>query len=319
MPPTPAPRPSPSRLAVLALAWMLLAKNLGPVGLWVLPRSLLSHLDLASWSMLVQLGTTAIGVALAFALLEKPLATLGLVPPSGAAAGATVLLAPALYVVFSWTALQIALPWLLDEIAHGHAHASRENAGAFGQTVTHAPLLVTLVWGALLAAFSEELAFRGALWTAVRELVVAIAPKGRRVDDDGNSLPPPDERCGELFGGIAATVVAGAVFGAMHADMQGSVGIVRVVATTCLGLASGTTRLLTGSIAASMLLHFTYNALSIGVGRKWFEDGSEPLVGVLPNRLLVVAAVGIVGAVVVLVARRLGSRAPRVSIDPLEP
>lgn len=305
----PAPRPSAVRLAALAVAWMLLAKYLGPLGLVTLPRALLAHLDLTSYSMLVQVGTTALGVGLAFALLKKPLATLGLAAPSGRALGATVLLAPLLYVVFSWTALRVALPWLLEEIAQNRANASRQNAGAFGQAVTHAPLVVTLVWGALLAAFTEELAFRGALWTAVREVVVALVPRAARVDDDGKSLPPPARPRGELAGGVVATVVAAAIFGAMHADMKGSVGIVRIVATTCLGLASGGVRLLTGSIVASMLLHFAYNTLSIGVGRKWFDDGSEPLVGVLPNRLLVLAALGLVAAVALLSLSR--RRTPR--------
>ena len=45
-------------------------------------------------------------------------------------------------------AIEIAEPYLVEELAREGAGASRRNAGAFGKAVTEAPLLVTLVWGA---------------------------------------------------------------------------------------------------------------------------------------------------------------------------
>jgi len=104
--------------------------------------------------------------------------------------------------------------------------------------------------------------------------------------------------------GIAAAVVAGLAFGAMHADMQGSVGIVRVVSTTCLGLACGAARLVAGTVFAPMVVHFVYNAVSLALGRGLFRGDSEPLVSVVPNRLLAFAAALALGGLAVIVARR---------------
>jgi hypothetical protein len=97
----------------------------------------------------------------------------------------------------------------------------------------------------------------------------------------------------------------------MHADMKGSVGIVRVVSTTCLGLACGTARWLSGTVIASMLLHFTYNTISLGIGRGWFRSTSDPIVSVVPNPLLVVAVLGAVIAATLAIIR-----ARRASLQP---
>jgi membrane protease YdiL (CAAX protease family) len=99
-------------------------------------------------------------------------------------------------------------------------------------------------------------------------------------------------------------VIAAAVFGAMHADMRGSVGIVRVVSTTCLGLACGTARLMSGTVLVAMIVHFAYNAVSLMLGRGLFRGDSDPLVSVVPNRLLALAALGALVALGVSVARR---------------
>ena len=197
----------------------------------------------------------------------------------------TELIAPLVFVVASYVALKIAEPYLLEELATQGAGASRRNAGAFGKAVTEAPLVVTLLWGALLAATSEELVFRGAVWGAVAEMTEAAGSRWFAVSR------------------WAAVLVSAAVFGAMHADMQGSVGIVRVVATTLLGLACGGARWASGSVVAAMLLHFTYNTISIGVGRGWFAGGGEPMLAVVPNPLLILAVTGALLAAALMAAR----------------
>ena len=154
----------------------------------------------------------------------------------------------------SWLALKIAEPYLLEELATQGAGASRRNAGAFGRAVTQAPLFVTLLWGVVLAAVTEELMFRGALFGAVQ---AATKRLGRA-------------------SGIIAIVVAAVAFGAMHADMKGSVGIVRVVSTTCLGLAARDRAVGERHRAGLDVLHFTYNTISLGIGRGWFVRPRSP-------------------------------------------
>jgi membrane protease YdiL (CAAX protease family) len=297
----------PAALAALALAWLALAKWLGPLGLAVLPRSLLAHFTVETWGMLVQVVMTATGLALAAGLLRRPARALGAVRPRADALGIAALAAPAVFVASSATALQVALPYLLQELETQGAGASARNAGAFGQAVKSAPVLVTLLWGALLAAVSEELVFRGALWSAVRAAVVraaaALAPPRFDAPD-----PAPATGGAHRLGGALATVVAAAAFGWMHADMPGSVGIVRVVSTTCLGLACGVARFATGSVLAAMALHLVFNTLSIGIARRWFASDGEPLLGALPNPLLAVAAVALVAAAAVAGVARLQRR-----------
>jgi membrane protease YdiL (CAAX protease family) len=242
--------------------------------------------------MICQVLTTLVGLGAARLAFERPAAAVGANKPAGIDLGLAAVLAPAIFVVASWVAIKIAEPYLMAELAREGAGASRKNAGAFGKAVTEAPLALTLVWGAILAAVTEELAFRGALFSAVEKGALAVFARGE-----------PSRRARWLAGALAV-VAAAAAFGAMHADMKGSVGIVRVASTTFLGLACGTARLVAGTVFVPMLVHFTYNAISLGLGRGLFRSDSEPLLGVVPNPLLVLAAVGVLGAIVAGVARR---------------
>jgi len=151
-----------------------------------------------------------------------------------------------------------------------------------------------LVWGAVLAAIAEELAFRGALFGAVEKSALMLLA---RDEASGRSRAA-------LLSGILAVVLAAAAFGAMHADMKGSVGIVRVATATCLGLACGSARFLAKSVFVPMMLHFGYNSVSLGLGRGFFRGDSDPLLSVVPNRLLALAAMGVFLAIAASVARR---------------
>lgn len=274
------------RLTALAILWLLLVRFAGPFWLWLLPAPLLAQLDLPSFSMLAQATATLLGLALASALLGKPWATLGFRKGSKLGLAGTLLVAPALFVFVSTVALEIAMPWLLEELAEGRAQASRENAGELGRAIREAPLLPMLLWGALFAAVAEELCFRGALWSAVRQGALRIWPRA------------------ELASGLLATLMAAALFGLMHADMPGGVGVVRLVATTLVGVACGVARQLSGTLLAPILLHLAHNVLTIGMARKWLDDGNQPLVGVLPNRLLLFAALGLVTTFALFIQRR---------------
>jgi membrane protease YdiL (CAAX protease family) len=276
-------------MLAIAVGWLALGHYLS-LYLWhLLPQALLDSLTLPVYSMICQVLTAAAGLGVSWAVLGRPREVLATKVPGRWEGAMTLLAAPLVFVLASWIALKIAEPYLLEELATQGAGASRRNAGAFGKAVTQAPLVVTLVWGAVLAAVTEELMFRGALFGAVD---AAAAKLGRA-------------------SGAVALIVSALAFGAMHADMKGSVGIVRVVSTTCLGLACGTVRWLTGTVILSMLLHFTFNSISLGIGRGWFRGTSEPIVSVVPNLLLLIA---VVGAIAVLAMTLM--RARRASLQP---
>jgi membrane protease YdiL (CAAX protease family) len=295
------------KLVGIAALWLVTARVLPDV-LWrALPSAVLDSLSLPAYSMLCQLLTTLVGLSAARLALEHPADALGLKRPSGWHLALAAMLAPAVFVLASFAALEIAEPFLIAELAREGAGASRRNAGAFGRAVTQAPLLLTLVWGAVLAAIAEELAFRGALYGAIEKS--PLAPFFARGEASAAGKRPE-----VLAGGVLAVLLSAAAFGAMHADMKGSVGIVRVASATCLGLACGSARFATNTVFVPMILHFGYNAVSLGLGRGLFRGDSDPLLSVVPNRLLALGAAGVLIAVAVTVARR-ASRG-QVSADP---
>jgi membrane protease YdiL (CAAX protease family) len=251
--------------------------------------------------MLCQVATTVIGLGALRLAFARPAAALAANRPTGWSLALAAMLAPAVFVLASFVAIEIAEPYLVEELAREGAEASRKNAGAFGRAVTEAPLVVTLVWGAVLAAVAEELAFRGALFSALEKSALLLFERNEpRIEVEARS----EKSRTALRSGVFAAVLAAAAFGAMHADMKGSVGIVRVVSATCLGLACGSARLVTGTVFVPMTLHFVYNSVSLALSRGFFRGDSEPLVSVVPNRLLALGAVGVLLAIGMRVARR---------------
>ncbi len=280
---------------VIAASWLLVGRLLPDLLRRALPDVLLDSLSLPAYSGVCQVATTLLGIGAVRLAFVRPADALGAKRTSPWHLALAAMLAPAVFALASLAALKIAEPYLLAELAREGAGASRRNAGAFGRAVTEAPLLVTLIWGAVLAAIAEELAFRGALFGAIEKSALTLTAR------DGAS---PSGKRAELFAGVLAVAITAAAFGAMHADMKGSVGIVRVASATCLGLACGTARLMAGTVFVPMILHFVYNGISLGLGRGLFRGNSDPLLSVVPNRLLALAAAGIVLAVGVGVARR---------------
>jgi membrane protease YdiL (CAAX protease family) len=90
----------------------------------------------------------------------------------------------------------------------------------------------------------------------------------------------------------------------MHADLPGGVGIVRIVASTCLGLTCGMARQITGAIWAPMLLHFANNLIAIGSMRRWFGAGASTILDGVPDALLLAAVAGSIAAGAFFFARR---------------
>ena len=289
------------KLLAIAILWLSIGRVLPEIVWRALPDRLLNSLSLPAYSMVCQVATTVIGIGALRLAFARPGAALGANGPTGWNLALAAMLAPAVFVLASFVAIEIAEPYLLEELAREGPGASRKNAGAFGRAVTEAPLLVTLVWGAVLAAVAEELAFRGALFSAIEKSALLLFARNERpIDVDA----PSGKSRAALRSGVLAAVLAAAAFGAMHADMKGSVGIVRVVSATCLGLACGSARLVTGTVFVPIILHFVYNSVSLALSRGLFRGDSEPLVSVLPNRLLALGAVGAFLAMGISVARR---------------
>jgi membrane protease YdiL (CAAX protease family) len=92
-----------------------------------------------------------------------------------------------------------------------------------------------------------------------------------------------------LRAGGLATLAAAAVFAAMHADVRGGAGIVRLVSAACLGLACGVARHATGTVVAAMALHVVYNTLGVAQTRKWLVTDALPSKLGMPTAIVVLA------------------------------
>ncbi len=173
---------------------------------------------------------------------------------------------------------------LAEAAAHGPG-VSREHAGAFGHALTASPVLPTLVWGVVLAALTEELLFRGALYASIERLAARLVRSPRAP-------------------GLAAAAGAAVVFALMHWDLAGGVGIVRIVSTLCLGLACGAARYASSSVLAPFALHLVHNTVALGQARGWFTDDAPPPFEALPlpERLFALAALGLAGLAAIFVA-----------------
>ena len=316
---SPAPRSEILRRAAAIAVWLALFLGAVPLGNRIVPDETKAHVSLQTFLMTCQILTLVIGTGVALVLLRRRSEGLGLTPwPTVSALTSSVFSVPLVFVASSWIALQVALPTLMEELKTRGANASQQNAGEFGRALTQAPLITTLIWGALLGALGEELFFRGLLWTTITDLtkrLIAPLPAEDPQKDPQitgtNSRPFPRRALSILLEGGVATLICAALFGWMHKDLPGGVGIVRVVSTTCLGLASGMVRQASRGVIACICLHAMYNTLVIGAGRKWFASKEEPVLTGVPNGLVLAAILGLVLIGTLAFARALQARKPR--------
>lgn len=278
------------RLVAVALAWLVAARALAYYGVLLLPRAVAAQLTLHSYLSLVLIVVTALGVVAARALVEDSRGALGLRLSCRAHLAMGALWGPVVLTLSAYLAFRVALPTLMAEIAAGGKRAAESNTGEFGRALLQSHPTTTLVWAVVLTPIAEELLFRGALWSAITRLTT---PAERAPRAGESSLEPARSLPAELLdesvmlrglrtlwrhlrtGGIA-TLVTAAVFAALHADMPGGAGIVRVVQTACLGLALGFGRQLTGSILPGVALHAVFNVLTIAKLRKWLTSAGWP-------------------------------------------
>ncbi len=314
--PSPAGRSAPSgdardegrddgRLAAVTALWLLLAGELDRLGDAVVPDAWKRHVALQTFLMACQVTAAAAGLGLSFGFLRRPRAALALRVPSLRSLLGAALVAPAVFVAATAVAIQVALPTLLAEAETRGPHASRENAGAFGRALSGSPLLPTLLWSVVLAAVTEELLFRGALFSLLERIFGRVAARAG----------------GQRGVGLAAAVGAAVVFALMHHDVPGGVGLVRVVSTLCLGLACGVARQAAGSVALPIAIHLVHNTLAVGQSRGWFAGDARPLFETVPlaSSILGLAAAGLAGlgvvAVTAAVARRRAEQARALDLE----
>ncbi|MEZ4298479.1 MAG: CPBP family intramembrane glutamic endopeptidase [Polyangiaceae bacterium] len=307
------------RGAAIAL-WLALFVGLVPLGNRLVPDAVKVRIPLQTFLMTCQILTLVLGLGATLLLVRPRRPALGLDRfPTAPAAVSTILAVPIVFVTASYIALQIALPTLLEELKTRGPQASAQNAGAFGRALTQSPLLVTLLWGALLGALGEELFFRGLLWTTITDVTRRFAPVPASPDLNAYSeSPAPAPRPLHhralrllLEGGIA-TLLCAALFGYMHKDLPGGVGIVRLWSTTILGLGLGVVRQSTRSVAACILLHTVYNTFVILAGRKWFGDArSATVLEGIPDTMALLAVLGVAGIGLIAFVRALLARRAR--------
>jgi membrane protease YdiL (CAAX protease family) len=111
-------------------------------------------------------------------------------------------------------------------------------------------------------------------------------------------------------GGLA-TVLVGLMFGFLHRDMPGGLGIVRFVSALGLGFACGLARQAAGSVTAAVVLHVLYNLLSLAAVRRWIVTETFPVKYGAPTLVTAVGVVGVVVAVAMGRANRRQNRVPR--------
>jgi membrane protease YdiL (CAAX protease family) len=263
--------------------------------------------------------TLACGLAASFALFDDAWAALGVRGARARSALVAALAAPAVWVAAFGVALAIALPTLLAELRRGGAAVAQQDLGAFGRAVREGDVWLTLAWTVGFAPVTEELLFRGVVWSAFRAITAPrapVAPTPTPADAPPASAPAslPAELIEDglvvraaraawawLRDGGLATLGSAAVFGAMHLGVPGGAGIVRVVSAVCLGLACGVARHASGSLAAPIALHFTYNLVSVAHARGWLVTAARPKIYGVPSAAMGLAVV--TGAACFVVAR----------------
>ncbi len=310
-------RSAPLKLVVLAVAWVVVTRLALDYGALLLPAAVARQLTIEEFLPLAQTVTLVLGIGLAWALLDDPRAELGLRGAKGRAVAAAAVAAPIVWVLAFGVAIAIALPTLLAELRRGGADVARQDLGQFGRAVREGDLALTLAWTTLFAPFTEELLFRGAVWSALRRLTApgptaVEAPRSLPAEllSEGIVVRGARALFRSLRDGGFATIGSAAVFGAMHLGVPGGAGLVRVVSATCLGLACGAARHASGGLAAPVALHFGYNLVSIAHARGWLVTASLPKVYGMPAAALILAGGSIVALAIAAVVTRASRPIP---------
>lgn len=280
----------------MALVWALSFELLSRYGVVLLPRSFARELTLEAYLAIVQVVTLAIGFTLSFALLHDPRRDLALRPPELGAVAYALLLTPAAFVLATGAAFQIAKPTLIAELLRGGMQEVQKNTGEFGRELTASPAFLAFVWGAIVSPIAEEAFFRGAFFTLVRDAIASLGARdgererlARELLAEGPVVRASRAVVAWLGDGGAATLVVAVVFGWLHHDMPGGLGIVRFVSALGLGVACGLSRQWSASVVPPMLVHVGFNALSLATARRLVVTDSFPVKSGVPTLVAAIA------------------------------
>lgn len=305
-----SPRRAGLVLAGLACAW-LAAGVLGARHLaFQLPKSFAAALSEPSYYALVWTLTTLLGVTAVFAVDRRPREALALERPSLSSLGLASLLAPLVLVVSLYVAWRVALPTIVVELATRGKQAVNAAASTANRAARKPNVTTIVVWSVFITPLAEELLFRGALWSALRRLFAR----------DGAAAPPslaPElvvrSRVLDLTRALASfardgglpTLLVALLFAWLHVEGEGGVAQLAFVQTALLGLALGLARARSGSLAAPIVMHACFNALTLAQKRGLLRGDVWPAPLPIPSKLWVIAAVGALLSTVFVVARRL--------------
>ncbi len=299
--------------------WILAFKLLAEHGVRLLPLSLARQLTLQNYLTIVQIATAAFGLAVSFLMLQKPREALGLTRTTATRIGVVLLLAPAIYVLASYLAIYVALGTLLEELARGGRQAAQQNTGQFGRELTQSGVFAAILWGVVVSPISEELLFRGALYSLGERAIGGVAFLVSNTEPAPSPESAPPSSAAELGAGMLTTsitldavralgrfarvgagptLISASVFTYMHMDTPGGLGIVRWVSALGLGLATGATRYASGSIFGAMALHMAFNFYSLAAARRWVVTETFPMKLGVPTLL---SAVAVLSALIALV------------------
>lgn len=301
------------RLAIAVAVWAAAYHLLSTYGVVVFPRALLRELTLEAYMALVQLLTLGVGLGAVFAFVPRPERVLPLRTAGARTLLVTAALAPFVFSVCTTVAFLVAKPTLIAEILEGGRELAQRNTGRFGRELVDSPAILALAWGAVISPVGEESFFRGALWSLVQGVVTRFVS---RADVESSNELPSDllepslverglARSGRWFarGGLT-TILVGLMFGVLHRDMPGGLGIVRFVSALGLGFACGLARQYSGSITAAVVLHALYNSLSLASVRRWIVTDTFPVKNGAPTLATLVGMLGVVVAILLLKSRR---------------
>lgn len=285
---------------LLSVGWIVFYVLLARFGVVLLPVSFARTLTLPTYLAGVQIITLSLGLIAVRALSKRdPALPRDLLPRcAGSDAGCrlgpivfgSLLLAPLAYCVCHSVGMWLAFDTLIEELAEKGRQAVQQQTGELGRQARVDSLYTLLPFTVLIAPLGEEILFRGALYGSVlRFFRRSKQEEVARKEETGGTGPRE-----LLVGPFVAVAVTTLVFGLLHADTPGGLGILRVASATLVGFSCGLLRLWSGGLWAPLALHAGYNFLSLGTLRSWFTTAEFPTKFGLPTLLLPVAALGLV-------------------------
>jgi membrane protease YdiL (CAAX protease family) len=291
------------RALIIAGAWVAFYFLLARYGVYALPAQVARHTTLPMYLAGVQVLAMCFGVsAVVLATKERPALRRLLLPmkvgAESLALRATLwalLLAPLTYLCAHTLGMFLAYDTLIAELASRGVRAVQQQTGELGRSATQDTLLSIVPFTLVIAPLGEELLFRGAVFGALQALFNRFAlPEDGPATKFQHEEPSPESL--QIAGlptrksgpsltqrvslwvakGGGAALVSGGIFGLLHADTDGGLGIVRLTAALVLGVVLGLARARSGALFAPLALHIGYNFLALGTMRGWLVTLNYP-------------------------------------------